>query len=111
MLRRIIKIAVITVVCTLLILGTNFGVKKLATIKSQEEKYQQEALKNKECKNIFEFDCPKNGGDCKMVYKYTLYECTKEGRNVYLITKIIKIVIAGTGIVLTAITIYKNNIL
>lgn len=109
--RRIIKIAITIVICTLLVIGINFAVGKVAEIRSKEQSLQQEALKNKKCNKVFKFDCSNKTGKCKMDYNPSLYECTKEGNIVYLIVKITSIIIISIGIITIIFTIFRNRIL
>lgn len=111
MIRRIKKIAIIVGICLLLLAGLNFGIKKFSEVKAENKTLQQEALKNRECKNIFKFDCPKKGGNCKLKYDSSLYQCTKEGRVVFTIVKVLNVAIIIAGLTLIIITIFKNKIL
>ena len=109
--RRIIKIAITVIICTLLVIGINFAVSKVAEIRSKEESLQQEALKNEDCTKVFEFNCSNKTEKCEMDYNPSLYECTKEGNTVYLIVKVASILIISIGVVTIIITIFRNRIL
>lgn len=111
MIRRIIKIAITVIICALLVISLNLGTKKLTEIRYQKESIQQEAIKNKDCKTIFSFNCPKKGGECKMEYDMKLYFCTKEGKTVDIISKVGSIIIIVIGFVIIGRTIYRNRIL
>ena len=108
--KRLIKIAIIIVVC-LIVFGTICFVEdRIKISKSKEKEVQEEALKNKDCKiKLITFNCPIDGGICKREYSKDTYKCTKKGKKTLKTFQILKYIVGIIGVILVGITIYKND--